>query len=94
MPIAPIMLFLAAAAPAPAGTERADDPDRVICRSSAPAPGSRVARQRTCRTLAEWRAFEADRAQMRRDLNAGNCNGDRSCSELSASQRMVRTGPR
>lgn len=64
------------ARPSPA----AENPDRVICRSPQAMLGSRVARRRICRTVAEWRAFDADRAQMRRDLNAGNCAGAASCS--------------
>ena len=70
-----------------------EDPDRIVCRRSQPVLGSRIARQRICRTVAEWRAFEADRAQMRRDLNSGNCNGDPSCSENSARQNWPRPGP-
>jgi len=65
--------------PAPA-TSATESPDQVICRQSEPVLGSRVARRRICRTAAEWRAFEQDRAQMRRDLNAGNCAGASSCS--------------
>lgn len=64
------------ARPSPA----AEDPDRVICRAPQPVLGSRVARRRICRTVAEWRAFEEDRAQYRRDLNAGNCAGAGSCA--------------
>lgn len=79
-----VALFLAMAAsgssqPAPA-VSAAENPDRVICRAPEPVLGSRVARRRICRTVAEWRAFEQDRAQMRRDLNAGNCAGAISCS--------------
>lgn len=70
-----------------------EDPDRVVCRQAAPVVGSRVARQRLCRTVAEWRAFDADRAQMRRDLGAGNCNGDPSCSERSSRVMHPRPGP-
>jgi hypothetical protein len=61
-----------------------DNPDQVICRAPEPVLGSRVARRRICRTRAEWRAFDADRAQMRRDLQAGNCAGAASCSCTSA----------
>ncbi|HEX8643747.1 MAG TPA: hypothetical protein VF702_07515 [Allosphingosinicella sp.] len=67
------------AAPRPA-SPAVENPDQVICRAPAPVLGSRVARRRICRTRAEWRAFEVDRAQMRRDLNAGNCAGASSCS--------------
>ena len=60
-----------AAAPA-AGTRPAVNLDEVICRAAEPVVGSRVARRRICRTRAEWQAFEADRAQLRRDIqNAG-----------------------
>ena len=45
-----------------------DDPDRLICRAAEPVLGSRIARRRICRTVAQWRTFEADRAQLRRDL--------------------------
>ena len=77
-----IALFLVTAASPPTPeTSATENPDRVICRAPQPVLGSRVARRRICRTVAEWRAFEQDRAQMRRDLNAGNCAGHKSCSE-------------
>jgi hypothetical protein len=85
MLIGPIALLLMTAgsgtSPPAQSATAAEDPDRVICRRPQAALGSRVARRRICRTVAEWRAFEEDRAQMRRDLNAGNCAGARSCSE-------------
>ena len=68
------MLLLAAQAagspPAQEGRIQAAiaNPDQVVCRAPEPVLGSRVARRRVCRTRAEWRAFEADRAQLRRDL--------------------------
>ena len=79
-----VALFLVMAAsgsspPAPA-ISAAENPDRIICRRPEPVLGSRVARRRICRTVSERRAFDADRAQMRRDLNAGNCAGASSCS--------------
>jgi hypothetical protein len=82
----------AAAEPAPAARPP-EDPDRIVCRQSEPRTGSRVSRQRLCRTVAQWRAYDADRAQMRRDLGAGNCNGDPSCSERSARILSPRPGP-
>ena len=79
-----VALFFAMAAtgsspPGPSNSAT-EDPDRVICRRPEPVLGSRVAQRRICRTVAEWRAFEADREQRRRDLNAGNCTGASSCS--------------
>lgn len=50
-----------------------DNPDRVICRQEQLALGSRLRPVRTCRTAAEWRAFESDREQFRRDM--GNAAG-------------------
>jgi hypothetical protein len=49
------------------------NPDRVICRQEQLALGSRLRPVRTCRTAAEWRAFESDREQFRRDM--GNAAG-------------------
>ena len=69
------MLFLTAQAAAspPARQGRIDaaieNPDQVICRAAEPVLGSRVARRRVCKTRAEWRMFDEDRAQFRRDLN-------------------------
>ena len=58
-----------------------ENPDQVVCRQSEPVLGSRVARRRICKTRAEWRAFEADRAQLRRDLqNAGACGNSPVCT--------------
>ena len=74
-----LFLAMAGSGSSPPGSA-AEDPDRVICRAPEAALGSRVARRRICRTVAEWRAFEADREQRRRDLNAGNCTGASSCS--------------
>ena len=71
--IAMLLLTAQAAAspPAPQGRVEAaiENPDEVICRAAEPVLGSRVARRRVCRTRAEWRMFDADRAQFRRDLN-------------------------
>ena len=64
----PILILGASAAEEPNRRDRADDPDQVICRAPEPIVGSRVARRRICRTRAEWQAFEADRQQLRRDL--------------------------
>lgn len=76
------MLLLAApggnSGPTRASTA-AENPDQMICRAPEPVLGSRVARRRVCRTRAEWRQFDADRAQFRRDLQSGNCAGAASC---------------
>lgn len=56
------------------------DPDKVSCRSS-PKLGSRLSVNRTCRTAAEWRQFDKDREQLRRDLgNSARCAGAASCT--------------
>ena len=89
-----IAMLLMAAASTPPAVRDGEDPDRVVCRASEPVLGSRVARRRLCRTVAEWRAFDADRAQMRRDLNAGNCNGSSTCSERLAQPTRQGFGPR
>jgi hypothetical protein len=45
-----------------------DNPDRVICRAPQMVLGTRTRAVRTCRTAAEWLAFENDREQLRRDI--------------------------
>ncbi len=42
--------------------------DKVICKAGEPMLGSRVKRVRLCKTAAEWQAFNADRQQLRRDI--------------------------
>jgi hypothetical protein len=74
----------AAASPAPARTPAVaiadEDPDQMICRQSEPVLGSRIARRRICRTRAQWRTFNEDRSQLRRDLqNAGACGSSPNC---------------
>ena len=67
-----IAAIAANAGATPSSKSKEDDPDRVICRAATPVLGSRVAMRRTCRTRAEWQAYEQDRQQMRRDIqNAG-----------------------
>ena len=75
-----ITLLVLAAQPAQGAgnsTSRpAEDLDQVICRAPQPVLGSRVATRRVCKTRSEWRAFEEDRAQLRRDLqNSGRQPG-------------------
>ena len=54
----------------------AEDMDQVICRAPQPVLGSRVATRRVCKTRAQWRVFEEDRAQLRRDIqNSGRQPG-------------------
>jgi hypothetical protein len=51
-----------------------DDPDRTICREVQMELGSRLRPVRRCLTAAQWVQFEADREQLRRDIqNAGIC---------------------
>lgn len=77
--VAMLLLALQASGDPTAGRGRvaaaAANPDQVICRAAEPVLGSRVARRRVCRTRAEWRQFEADRAQLRRDLQDSSKDG-------------------
>jgi len=63
-----IAAFLAAAAPADAGTPAADK-DKKICKSSA-TTGTRLARTRVCMTKAQWdlhyRTTERNTEELRR----------------------------
>jgi hypothetical protein len=47
-----------------------EDPDRVICRQAQPELGSRLRMVRDCRTANQWRVFEQDHDQLRRDLQS------------------------
>jgi hypothetical protein len=51
------------------------DLDRVICREDRPVLGSRLAKAKQCRTVAEWIVFDKDRDQMRRDLQSEGKHG-------------------
>jgi hypothetical protein len=56
-----------------------DNPDRTICREVQLELGSRLRPVRRCLTAAQWVQFEADREQLRRDIqNSARC-GARSC---------------
>ncbi len=73
MLIEAIALLLVAASPesqadASRPPARADHPDRVICRAPQGVTGSRLAQRRVCKTVAEWRAYDLDRSQLRREL--------------------------
>lgn len=58
-----------------------DTPDRSICREVQMELGSRLRPVRRCLTAAQWVQFEADREQLRRDVqNAARCGvGNASC---------------
>ncbi len=57
-----------------------DDRDRVTCRSRHRL-GSRIAVQRVCMTADEWRIYENDKEQSRRDI------ADRGARGCDVSQR-------
>jgi hypothetical protein len=77
-------LVMTSAQPAEAIVEpTAETPEpsrqRLICRSR-PVLGSRVMRQRTCKTAEEWRIYENDMEQSRRDIadrGARGCDQER-----------------
>ena len=73
-------LYFAQGEPVRAAT--IEDKDKVICkREEQPVVGSRLRFKKTCKTAAEWQAFEHDREQLRRDIrNSGACAGASSCS--------------
>lgn len=74
------MMAASAAADLSAGqTEAAPRPpsnQRLICRSR-PTLGSRITQTRVCKTVEEWRIYEADMEQHRRDTAD---RGARGCS--------------
>ena len=45
-----------------------DDENRVVCEAAKNATGSRLAKKRDCRTVAQWRVYNIDRERQRRDL--------------------------
>ena len=62
-----IALLFAAGSPTPALQANTEpDSERLICRSR-PMLGSRIARQRICKTAQEWRIHDEDLRQARRD---------------------------
>jgi hypothetical protein len=71
-------MAMASQAPEATAGEPAAEPSRqrLICRSR-PVVGSRVVRQRTCKTAEEWRIYENDMEQSRRDIAD---RGARGCS--------------
>lgn len=47
-----------------------DDSQKVVCRSE-PVLGSIMARRKTCKTKAEWRAFNADQTRKQEQILHG-----------------------
>lgn len=47
------------------------DKDKRICKRTQSAVGSRTKLFKVCKTAAEWQIFEADRQQLRRDIQQG-----------------------
>ena len=80
--ISVILLLSTGAAIADFKAQAADPPpppsrQRMICRTR-PVLGSRIAQQRVCRTAEEWRIYDADMEQSRRDIadrGARGCGG-------------------
>ena len=57
--LAVVVAPIAASATEPTAGQRVDDPNKVTCRVTRPI-GSRLGGVRTCRTAAEWAAYEAE----------------------------------
>jgi hypothetical protein len=53
----------------PSATLASADPDKMICKRSQPVLGTRLKQMRMCKTSAEWKAYEMDREQARRDIS-------------------------
>ncbi len=47
--------------------EQVDD-SKVICKQDRPKINSRIATVKTCKTVAEWRVYDKDRDQLKRDM--------------------------
>lgn len=45
------------------------DDDKIVCKKTVPKLGSRLAMVKTCRTVAQWRLYDKERAQLHRDMN-------------------------
>jgi hypothetical protein len=45
-----------------------DDEEKVICKKDRPKINSRIALVKTCRTVAQWRLYDKDRDQLKRDM--------------------------
>jgi hypothetical protein len=53
-------------------TRELADLDKVVCRAAKPKLGSRIAKERMCLTVAQWKIYDSDREQLRRDLQVPN----------------------
>lgn len=49
-----------------------EDETKVICKKDKPKINSRIATVKTCRTVAEWKLYDKDRAQFQRDFNGAD----------------------
>ncbi len=68
----------APAPPEPAAARPSSD-ERILCRTR-PRLGSRIIAQRSCRRVWEWRVYERDMEQSRRDIadrGAAGCDRER-----------------
>lgn len=62
-------------------TRAQEDEDKVICKKGRPRINSRIAMVKTCMTVAQWKTYDKDRDQLKRDMmgpdvvtNEGNVN--------------------
>ena len=61
------------ASPAAAGSATNSDADEVVCKSMAPATGTRLGSRRICQTQREWQAQEAaSRDMIQHEQNRGS----------------------
>jgi hypothetical protein len=49
-------------------TVRQEDDDKVICKKDRPKINSRIATVKSCMTVAQWRLYDKDREQLKRDF--------------------------
>ena len=52
------------------------DDDKLVCEAPKAVTGSHLAKQRDCRTRAQWRAYELDRQRYRQDLLRDGSNSN------------------
>jgi hypothetical protein len=83
-----VALLFVAAEPATPALQVSAEPDneRLICRTR-PMLGSRIARQRVCKTAQEWRVYDEDLRQARRD------NGDQSRGPTGRNEGLFPCSP-
>ena len=53
-------------------TFRQEDDDKVICKKDRPKINSRIAKVKSCRTVAEWRLYEKDMEQYKRNFQGAD----------------------